>query len=152
MNNLYITLLICLPFFGSCQKKQIFSFEHKEFNNATLEYLKTNNNNGEKTIVMFRNSCYDGPYYFIFKKFKEYPKHLKKYLDENNKFLKVSDYSIPLITDADYELYSNQGFVDGISGYADGSTWGRSNRLMIVMENDRGKFGRIIPKEELLDH
>lgn len=152
MKRVYLVLLIYLPLMSSCQKKQIFSFDHIEFNTMTLNYLDSNYNAKDKFLVMYKNSCYGGPYYFVFKKFKEYPIHLIEYLNTNNKYLKVDNYVIPLITDSDFELYSNQGFKNDFGGYPDGSLLGSNNRFIVIMENEKGKFGRIIPKEELIEH
>ena len=135
---------------NSQETKQVFNFEHKEFNKLALEYLDSLDG-FDSTIVLFKSGC-NGLFYFLFKGYNSYPDHLRSYLDSNNKRLLVKNHSIPLITDSDYNLYFNQGFINNFFGYLDGTVLGKSNRFIIVMENDRGTFGRIVPKEELLGH
>lgn len=154
MKGIYFLALVCLPFLGSCQKKQVFSIEKDDFNKQVLSNLETNGDvERNKILVLFKQSCNGGPFYFIFKYYSgSFPDHLEPYLTSNNKVLKVEDVMIPLITESDYQLYLNQGFGSDIVGYVDGTMLGKSNRFIIVLENNKGKFGRIIPQEELLDH
>jgi hypothetical protein len=135
------------------QKESVMKVGQQDFISQAKEYLDTCYSNGDSVIVLFDNGCCNGYYYFIFKPIKSCPGWVGDYVKESNKFLEVGDSKVPLITQMDYTFYYNQELSDSLGYYLlDGTILGGSDRFILVMTNDRGRFGRLVSKEELIEH
>lgn len=149
-----LTLLfwILAPIFCNAQKEQVFTVDQKEFNRQASGYLEELYGKGDSAVVLFDNGCCNGLFYFIFKSYSNSPSWVGDYFKGSNSFLQVGDFKVPLLTQLDYSLYYNQGLSESLGYYhLDGTTLGSSNRFILVVENKKGKFGRVVPKEELLE-
>lgn len=152
IKRLVLLFSILAPIFCSAQKEQVFTVDQKEFNRQASEHLAECYGRGDSAVVLFDNGCCNGLYYFIFISYSDSPSWLEDYFKSSNSFLQVGDYRVPLLTQLDYSLYYNQGLSDSLGYYhLDGTTLGSSNRFILVMENKKGKFGRVVPKEDLLE-
>ncbi|MEQ9262041.1 MAG: hypothetical protein RLP14_02655 [Owenweeksia sp.] len=160
--KLMVTLsLAFLVLSCSAQKEQIFRIDQKAFNDQAKEYLDSGMSKGLKTVVLLKEDSYNKFYYFIFKSYtKDYPAWLNDYLQDSNKYLEIGDFKIPLFTSLDYALLYNKEIsnlpkkgVVQVRGYTylDGTILGSSDRFIIVLENDQGRFGKIVPKDDLLE-
>lgn len=161
MKRLLITFGIALIVLScSAQKEQVFNIDQKKFNSQAEDFLKECEANNKKVVVLFEENEYNQLYYFTFKSYDEYPDWLMDYLKNSNKYLRVDAFKVPLLTSLDYTLYYNKEVsnlpkkgvvVSRGYTYLDGSILGKSNRFIIVLKNDHGRFGKIVPKEDLLE-
>lgn len=144
------------------QDKLDYHVNQFQFNKLASDFLNQSMGKSDSLfVVLIRNNLKEKVVHFIFKSYDKYPHWLADYVSKTNRNLNIEGISVPILTDIDYMLAYNEEYTrlpkDGIvlhRGYTflDGTTLGRTNRLVITLKNRQGLFGEVIPSESFTEY